>query len=210
MSLPNQEDRDLKNRHKARMQRKKAVVDEKIATAHLQRGLFLIHTGNGKGKSTAAFGLLARALGHGLKAVVVQFIKSRSDTGEEAFFRALPNVANHLSWHVMGDGFTWETQNAEQDKKTAQAAWALVKQALQDPEINLIILDEFTYTLKYQWLEIEEVVAAIQNRPTMQHLVVTGRGAPAGLIEIADTVSEIALVKHAFHNGVQAMPGIEF
>lgn len=194
------------DRHKARMQRKKAVVDQSVAAAHVQRGLFLIHTGNGKGKSTAAFGLLARALGHGMKAVVVQFIKSRSDTGEEAFFKQSANV----TWHVMGDGFTWETQNAEQDKQTAQVAWALVKQALQDPTVNLIILDEFTYTLKYQWLELDEVVSAIQNRPEMQHLVITGRGAPAGLVEIADTVSEIALVKHAFQNGIQAMPGIEF
>lgn len=194
------------DRHKARMQRKKAVVDQSIAAAHVQRGLFLIHTGNGKGKSTAAFGLLARALGHGMKAVVVQFIKSRSDTGEEAFFKQSPNVV----WHVMGDGFTWETQNAEQDQQTAQAAWALVKQSLQDPSVDLIILDEFTYTLKYQWLALDEVIHAIQNRPEMQHLVVTGRGAPAELIAVADTVSEIALVKHAFHNGVQAMPGIEF
>ncbi len=200
----NTQDKD--GRHKARMQRKKAVVDNSIAAAHVQRGLFLIHTGNGKGKSTAAFGLLARALGHGLKAVVVQFIKSRSDTGEEAFFKQSPNV----TWHVMGDGFTWETQNAEQDKQTAEAAWALVKQALQDPAIDLIILDEFTYTLKYGWLALEDVLSAIQQRPAMQHLVVTGRGAPAGLVEIADTVSEIALVKHAFQAGVQAMPGIEF
>jgi cob(I)alamin adenosyltransferase len=188
------------------MQRKKAVVDEKIATASAQRGLFVIHTGNGKGKSTAAFGVLARALGHGMKVVVVQFIKSRSDTGEEAFFKSSPNV----TWHVMGDGFTWETQNAEQDKKTAEAAWAIVKQALSDNTIDVVILDEFTYTLKYQWLGIDEVIATIQNRPGMQHLIATGRGAPPALIEIADTVSEINLVKHAFQAGVQAMPGIEF
>jgi cob(I)alamin adenosyltransferase len=199
-------DTDKNTRHLARMQRKKAVVDEKIATARAQRGLFVIHTGNGKGKSTAAFGVLARALGHGMKAVVVQFIKSRSDTGEEAFFKSSPNV----TWHVMGDGFTWETQNAEQDKKTAEAAWAIVKQALSDNTIDVVILDEFTYTLKYQWLVIDEVISAIQNRPNMQHLIVTGRGAPPALIEIADTVSEINLVKHAFQAGVQAMPGIEF
>lgn len=209
--MQNQEDanlnnRDLKNRHLARMQRKKAVVDSSIAAAHAKRGLFLIHTGNGKGKSTAAFGLLARALGHGMKAVVVQFIKGRSDTGEEAFFKKSPNV----TWHVMGDGFTWETQNAEQDKLSAEIAWALVKKVLLDPSINVVILDEFTYTLKYNWLEIAEVVCAIQNRPAMQHLVITGRGAPAGLIDIADTVSEINLVKHAFQQGVQAMPGVEF
>ncbi len=206
MSASQQETPSQESRHKARMQRKKAVVDSSIAAAHLERGLFLIHTGNGKGKSTAAFGLLARALGHGLQAVVVQFVKSRSDTGEEAFFK----TSSQVTWHVMGDGFTWETQNAEQDAKSAQAAWGLVKQALQDPAIQLVILDEFTYTLKYHWLDLDEVITAIKNRPSMQHLVVTGRGAPAGLIEIADTVSEIGLVKHAFQAGVQAMPGIEF
>jgi cob(I)alamin adenosyltransferase len=197
---------DKNSRHLARMQRKKAVVDEKIAAAHVERGLFLIHTGNGKGKSTAAFGLLARALGHGKKAVVVQFIKGRSDTGEEAFFRG----NSQLTWHVMGDGFTWETQNPEQDKLSAETAWALVKRYLQDSTVDVVILDEFTYTLKYQWLDLDEIITAIKNRPHMQHVVVTGRGAPAGLIEIADTVSEIALVKHAFRSGVQAMPGIEF
>lgn len=188
------------------MQRKKAVVDEHIAAAHAQRGLLLIHTGNGKGKSTAAFGLLARTLGHGLKAAVVQFIKHRSDTGEEAFFKQSP----HVQWHVMGDGFTWETQNAEQDKQTAQAAWKVVLRYLQDPKIDVLILDEFTYTLKYQWLEMDAVLQALKQRPTMQHVVITGRGAPTALIEIADTVSEIGMVKHAFQAGVQAMPGVEF
>lgn len=193
-------------RHLARMQRKKAVVDAQISAAQVSRGLLLIHTGNGKGKSTAAFGLLARALGHGLKAVVVQFIKGRSDTGEEAFFRTSPN----LKWHVMGEGFTWETQDAERDLKTARAAWVLVCTYLQDASIDLIILDEFTYTLKYGWLTIDEVTHALSNRPAMQHVVITGRGAPQALIDIADTVSEINLVKHAYQAGVQAMPGVEF
>lgn len=188
------------------MQRKKAVVDAKIESANIAKGLLLIHTGNGKGKSTAAFGLLARALGHNMKAVVVQFIKGRSDTGEEAFFR---NSSN-LTWHVMGDGFTWETQDAERDMQSARAAWQLVCGYLQDESINLVILDEFTYTLKYQWLTSEEVCAALQARPSMQHVVITGRAAPETLIAIADTVSEINLVKHAFKDGVQAMPGIEW
>lgn len=193
-------------RHLARMQRKKAVVDAGINAAQETRGLLLIHTGNGKGKSTAAFGLLARALGHGMKAVVVQFIKGRSDTGEEAFFRNSEN----LTWHVMGDGFTWETQDAARDLASACTAWDLVCGYLQDASIDLVILDEFTYTLKYGWLTIEEVCAALDTRPAMQHVVITGRGAPEGLIEIADTVSEINLVKHAFKDGVQAMPGIEW
>lgn len=193
-------------RHQARMQRKKAVIDASINAAQTSRGLLLINTGNGKGKSTAAFGLLARSLGHGMKAVVVQFIKGRSDTGEEAFFR---NAAN-LTWHVMGDGFTWETQDAERDLQSARAAWQLVCDYLKDESINLVILDEFTYALKYQWLTNEEVCAALQSRPSMQHVVITGRAAPEALIAIADTVSEINLIKHAFKEGVQAMPGIEW
>ena len=188
------------------MQRKKAVVDAKIESASIAKGLLVIHTGTGKGKSTAAFGTLARALGHGMKAAVVQFIKGRSDTGEEAFFRNIPN----LSWHVMGDGFTWETQDAERDHASARKAWELVCGYLQDETINLLILDEFTYALKYGWLTIEEVTEALHQRPSMQHVIITGRGAPDALIELADTVSEIHLVKHAFSNGVQAMPGIEF
>lgn len=199
-------DTSKESRHLARMQRKKAVVDAQISAAQVSRGLLLIHTGNGKGKSTAAFGLLARALGHGLKAAVVQFIKGRSDTGEEAFFR----TASNLTWHVMGEGFTWETQDAERDQIKARAAWDLVCGYLKDESINLLILDEFTYTLKYGWLSIEEVTAALINRPKMQHVVITGRGAPQGLIDIADTVSEINLVKHAYQTGVQAMPGVEF
>ncbi|MBA3032080.1 MAG: cob(I)yrinic acid a,c-diamide adenosyltransferase [Gammaproteobacteria bacterium] len=192
--------------HKERMQRKKAVVDQKVGAANTARGIFLIHTGNGKGKSSAAFGLLARALGHGMTAAVIQFVKSRSDTGEEAFFRRQPGV----SWHVMGAGFTWETQDAARDAAAAQAAWAVARQALADPAVDLVVLDEFTYALKYRWLEIDAVLAAIAARPPMQHLVVTGRAAPPELIETADTVTEMALVKHAFQAGVQAMPGIEW
>jgi cob(I)alamin adenosyltransferase len=199
-------DSDKNTRHLARMQRKKAVVDAKIESAKTSKGLILIHTGIGKGKSTAAFGLLARALGHGMKAAVVQFVKSRSDSGEEAFFRNAPN----LNWHVMGDGFTWETQNPEQDLATARKAWELVCGYLHDETVNLLILDEFTYALKYGWVTIEEVTAALNSRPAMQHVVITGRAAPPALIELADTVSEANLVKHAFQAGVQAMPGIEW
>jgi cob(I)alamin adenosyltransferase len=192
--------------HRERMQRRKAVVDGRIAAAGGERGVFLIHTGNGKGKSSAAFGLLARALGHGLRATVVQFVKSRSDTGEEAFFRRQPGVV----WHVLGAGFTWETQDADRDAAAAQAAWQAARLALTDPAQNLVILDEFTYALKYHWLELDEVLTAIAARPAGQHLVVTGRGAPAELVAAADTVTEMAAVKHAFQAGIKAMPGIEF
>jgi cob(I)alamin adenosyltransferase len=194
------------SRHVARMQRKKAVVDAQIDAARVSRGLLVIHTGNGKGKSTAAFGLLARALGHSHKAVVIQFIKGRSDTGEEAFFRNHPL----LHWHVMGDGFTWETQDAEHDRLSGRAAWQLATEYLKDPTINLLILDEFTYALKYGWVSMEEVAEALQQRPQMQHVVITGRAAPQALIDLADTVSEAQPIKHAFAAGVQAMPGIEW
>lgn len=192
--------------HRQRMQRKKAVIDARIAAARDARGVFLLYTGNGKGKSSAAFGVLARALGHGMKAVVVQFVKNRSDTGEEAFFRKQPNVR----WHVMGEGFTWETQDAAKDAAAAMAAWAVAKAALADPGVDLVILDEFTYALKYRWLDGDETLAAFRARPARQHLVVTGRAAPPALIEAADTVTEMRLIKHAFQAGIQAMPGIEW
>lgn len=199
-------DSDKNARHAERMVRKKAVVDAKIDAAKVARGLLLVNTGTGKGKSSAAFGVLARALGHGMQAAVIQFIKGRSDTGEEAFFRDHPNVR----WHVMGDGFTWETQDAERDAAAARNAWELVCGYLRDPAIDLVILDEFTYTLKYRWLSMEDITPVLAARPAMQHVIITGRAAPEALIELADTVSEINLVKHAFKAGVQAMPGIEW
>lgn len=193
-------------RHVARMQRKKAVVDQKVGAAATARGVFLVHTGNGKGKSSAACGLVARALGHGMKVTVIQFVKSRSDTGEEAFFRTQSGV----QWYVMGAGFTWETQDAAQDTAAAQAAWTLARAALADPAVGLVVLDEFTYALKYRWLDLDAVLATCAARPAMQHLVVTGRAAPPALIAAADTVTDMTLVKHAFQAGVQAMPGIEW
>ena len=197
---------DKETRHKARMQRKKDVVDTSIAQAEEERGLLLINTGNGKGKSSAAFGVLARALGHGMQCAVVQFIKNRSDTGEEAFFSRQEGV----HWHVMGDGFTWETQDNTKDMQTARAAWEQVCTYLRDESIGLVILDEFTYVLKYGWLSLDEVLPILDARPAMQHVIITGRAAPEGLIEVADTVTDMTLLKHAFQAGVKAMPGIEW
>ncbi len=199
-----EQDRD--SRHNERMARKKAVVDEKIATAQTERGVLLVNTGNGKGKSSAGFGLVARALGHGMKVGVVQFIKGRSDTGEEAFFRNQPGV----SWHVMGEGFTWETQDRARDVATANAAWAVARGLLQDPSVGLVVLDELNIALKYRYLEADAVVADLLARPTMQHVVVTGRGAPPELVEAADTVTDMTPVKHAFAAGIKAMPGMEW
>lgn len=199
---------DTKNSpaHTARMQRKKQIIDEKIAEASDERGLLLVNTGIGKGKSSAAFGVLARALGHGFRAGVVQYVKSRTDTGEEGFFRRQPDV----EWHVMGEGFTWETQDKEKDAQAAQAAWRQSRLFLTDPTIRLVILDELTYAFKYGWLELDEVLADLAARPPMQHVIITGRAAPEKLIAAADTVTDMNLVKHAFKAGVKAMPGVEF
>ena len=194
-------------RHKARMQRKKAVVDEKIAEAQDEYGLLLVHTGNGKGKSSSAFGMVARALGHGIKVGVVQFIKGAASTGEERFFRRFPD---EVRYHVMGEGFTWETQDRQRDIARAKEAWNVAAQLLADPEIGLVVLDELSIALKYGYLELDPVLADIESRPLLQHVVVTGRGAPPGLIEVADTVTEMSLVKHAFKAGVKAQKGIEY
>ncbi|TYP61669.1 cob(I)yrinic acid a,c-diamide adenosyltransferase [Stutzerimonas stutzeri] len=194
-------------RHKARMQRKKAVVDEKIAEAQDEYGLLLVHTGNGKGKSSSAFGMVARALGHGIKVGVVQFIKGAASTGEESFFRRFPD---EVRYYVMGEGFTWETQDRRRDIAKAKEAWNVAAQLLADPAIGLVVLDELNIALKYGYLELDPVLADIEARPLLQHVVVTGRGAPPGLIEAADTVTEMSLVKHAFKAGVKAQKGIEF
>ena len=197
---------DSKNaRHAARMARKKALIDAAIAGATDEHGLLLVITGNGKGKSTSAFGMVARALGHGMKVGVVQFIKNRTDTGEEAFLGRQPGV----EWHVTGDGFTWDTQNREQDIATAERGWAIAARMLADPAYQLVVLDELTYLLSYGYLDNDTVLDALAQRPPMQHVIVTGRGAPDALVELADTVSVIADEKHAFRAGVKAQPGID-
>lgn len=193
------------NRHQARMARKKELIDANIARAGDERGLLIVLTGNGKGKSTSAFGMVARALGHGMKVGVAQFIKSRTDTGEEAFFRRQPGV----EWHVLGDGFTWDTQDREQDIATARRGWEVAQRMLADPSFGLVVLDELTYLLSYGYLEQDAVLDAIAARPSMQHVVVTGRGAPQALVDLADTVSEIADRKHAYRAGVKAQKGVD-
>lgn len=193
-------------RHIERMKRKKEVVDQKVAAASESRGVLLVNTGNGKGKSSAAFGVAARALGHGMKVAVVQFVKSRTDTGEEAVLGRVPGIR----WHVMGEGFTWETQDPGRDAAAARAAWEVALGYLRDSATGLVVLDEMTYAFKYQWLPLAEVLAAFAARPPMQHVIVTGRAAPDDLIAAADTVTEMTLVKHAFKAGIKAMPGMEF
>ena len=196
---------DQQQSHRQRMQRKKQVIDATIARADRDQGLLLVLTGSGKGKSSSAFGMVARALGHGMRVGVAQFIKGRRDTGEEGFFGRQTDVV----WHVLGEGFTWETQNLERDTATAQRGWDTVKQMLNDPSLDLIVLDELTYPLTYGWLDINVVLADLNARPAMQHVVITGRNAPKPLCEAADTVSEIRDVKHAFRDGIRAQKGID-
>lgn len=198
-------DSERAQRHRNRMQRKKEVVDAAITRADREQGLLLVLTGNGKGKSSSAFGMMARALGHGMRVGVAQFIKGRSDTGEEAFFRTQDNVI----WHVLGEGFTWDTQNLERDTETAQRGWAIVQTMLRDPSLDLIILDELTYPLKFGWLDLTTVLNDLKHRPPMQHVVITGRGAPDALCGAADTVTEMTDIKHAFRAGIQAQKGID-
>ncbi len=193
-------------RHLARMLRKKAVMDERIASAPNECGLLLVLTGNGKGKSSSAFGMLARAMGHGMQCGVVQFIKGRNATGEELFFRRFPE---QVRYHVMGEGFTWETQDRQRDIAAAEAAWVVTQELLRDPEIGLVVLDELNIALKHGYLDLEQVLSDLQARPPMQHVVVTGRGAKQELIDFSDTVSEIGVVKHAFQAGIKAQKGIE-
>ncbi|TXF12306.1 cob(I)yrinic acid a,c-diamide adenosyltransferase [Pelomicrobium methylotrophicum] len=187
------------------MARKKAVVDAKIASARDDRGVIVVATGNGKGKSSSGFGMVARALGHGMRVGIVQFVKGRIATGEEAFFRRFPEV----DYHVMGEGYTWETQDRERDTRAARAAWEKARAMLEDASYQLVLLDELNIVLKHGYLSVEEVIAALKARPPLQHVVITGRAAKPALIAVADTVTEMRSVKHAFEAGVRAQKGIE-
>lgn len=199
-------DPGLDDRHRQRMQRKKAIVDAKIESAQAEGGLILVHTGNGKGKSSSAFGMVARALGHGMKVGVVQFIKGAMPTGEELFFRRFPE---EVRFHAMGEGYTWNTQDRERDVAKAQAAWALAREMLADESLGLLVFDEINIALKYRYLDVQQVIADLHQRPPMQHVVLTGRAAPPELIEVAHTVTEMGLVKHAFKQGFRAQRGVE-
>ena len=193
-------------RHKRAMQRKKEHIDGRIAGATIDKGLLVILTGNGKGKSSSAFGMLARSVGHGLKCGVVQFIKGKWDCGEQKLFQDNPLV----DFHVMATGFTWETQDREADIAAALATWKHAAELLSDPAFDVVVLDELTYMLTYGYLDKEMVLQALESRPSSQHVIVTGRNASKELIEIADTVSEVGETKHAFYDGVKVQKGIDY
>ena len=192
--------------HQSRMAKRKAVVDAKIAKATEERGVLILLKGNGKGKSSSAFGTLARSVGHGQRAAVIQFVKGRMETGEYKFFRDHPLI----DWHGMGHGFTWETQDKNRDIEAAQKAWAVAEQLLQNPDLNMLVFDELSYMLKYQYLDVEPIVTALQNRPKHQNVIITGRTMAVPLQDIADTISVVQDERHAFRLGVKAQQGIEF
>ncbi|QUX94979.1 cob(I)yrinic acid a,c-diamide adenosyltransferase [Marinomonas sp. CT5] len=203
-SKEQKDDQAVKN--EARLLKKKAVVDQRIAAATEERGVTILLTGNGKGKSSSAFGTMARALGHGQKCAVIQFIKGRKATGEQLFFGSHPMV----DFHVMGHGFTWETRDPELEKEAAEQAWALAKQMLADPSVHFVLLDEITYMYKYGYLNEDDLIAALAARPPHQNVMMTGRTAPRVLLDSVDTHSKIGNERHAFANGVKAQAGIEW
>ena len=199
---------DADARHKTKMAARKAVQDAEVASKTITRkGLLIVHTGPGKGKSTAAFGLALRALGHGWRVGVVQFIKGAWETGERKALERFPDL---VEWHTMGEGFTWETQDRARDVAAPQAAWVKVQALMADPAIRLLVLDELNIALRYDYLPLGEVVAALAARRSDLNIIVTGRNAKPELIAAADLVTEMGLVKHHFASGVKAQPGIEF
>jgi cob(I)alamin adenosyltransferase len=193
-------------RHKKAMQRKKEHIDGRIAAATIDKGLLVVLTGNGKGKSTSAFGMLARSVGHGLRCGVIQFIKGQWECGEQMLFADNPLV----EFHVMNTGFTWETQDRDSDIAAAEKTWAHGATMMTNPDFDVVILDELTYMLTYGYLDKEMVLSALENRPQGQHVVITGRSAAKELIELADTVTELGENKHAFYDGVKVQKGIDY
>ena len=195
----------MENSYKKRMQRKKEHIDSRIEEANIDKGIVVLLTGNGKGKSSSAMGMICRALGYEMKVALVRFLKGEQQTGEDLFLDSNPNV---VSAH-MESGFTWNTQDQELDKKRAGETWLEAEKFLTDPEINLVVLDEITYMINYNYLDEKLILKALSNRPEGQHVVITGRAASDGIIEASDTVSEVKDVKHAFRANIRAQKGID-
>ena len=193
------------NNYKKRMQRKKEYIDSRIDEANIDKGIIVLLTGNGKGKSSSAMGMICRALGYDMKVALVRYLKGDQQTGEDLF---LENHSNIVSAH-MESGFTWDTQDKEEDKNKATKTWYEAKKFLSNPEISLVVLDEITYMINYKYLNETDVLEALQNRPKDQHVVITGRAASQGLIDASDTVSEVEDIKHAFRANIRAQKGID-
>ncbi|MEL6604436.1 MAG: cob(I)yrinic acid a,c-diamide adenosyltransferase [Cyanobacteria bacterium J06614_10] len=194
--------------YKRKMERRKEVQEQRLAERNVEKGLIIVNTGNGKGKTTAALGIVLRSLGHGFKVAIVQFIKGGWEPAEKA---ALSHWPEQLAFHAMGEGFTWETQDRDRDIQTAQAAWERALTYLRDPAYKTVLLDEVNIALKLGYLSVEQVLAGLEEKPEMSHVILTGRGAPQALIDRADLVTEMTLVKHPFkEQGVKAQAGVEF
>jgi cob(I)alamin adenosyltransferase len=195
------------DKHKEKMQKRKAAQDKKMAGKTAAKGLLIVHTGTGKGKSTAAFGMVMRAIAHGQKVGIVQFIKGAWQSGERDVLEKFPE---QVEIHAMGEGFTWETQDRERDITAAEAAWSQAKRLLADPEIKMVVLDELNIVLRYDYLALDAVLEVLAKRPDGQHAVITGRNAKPELIEQADLVTEMTLIKHPFRAGIKAQAGVEY
>jgi cob(I)alamin adenosyltransferase len=196
-------------RHASKMARKKAARDRMMATKHGEKGLIIVHTGAGKGKSSSAFGMIVRCVAHGLPCAVVQFIKGAWDTGERRLLTG--HFGDLCQFHAMGEGFTWETQDRARDIAAAKAGWEKAKELIADPTLRMVVLDEINIALRYEYLDIGEVVRFLKDsKPPMTHVVLTGRNAAQELIDAADLVTEMTLVKHPFRSGIKAQPGVEF
>jgi cob(I)alamin adenosyltransferase len=193
--------------HKNKMQKLKENIDASIESASLERGVCILLTGNGKGKTSSAFGMVMRALGYGYKVAVVQFIKGEQLSGEELYLR---DQCPQVKFYQMGTGFTWDTQDRSADIAAAEKTWAVAEQALADEQYDLVVLDELTYMLSFKYLDKEQVLKALKNRPYEQSLIVTGRGGGSELAELADTVSEVKEIKHAYNEGIMARKGVDF
>ncbi len=206
-SKDNMTEDELNARHAEKMAKKKAARDKILATKTIEKGLVIVHTGKGKGKSTAAMGLAVRAIGNGMKVGLVQFVKGKWETGERKVLEAFPDLC---VMKAMGEGFSWETQDRARDIAAARQAWDAAKEMINDPSYKMVILDELNIVLRYENLPLDEVIETLQNKPEMLHVAVTGRNAKDELIEIADLVTEMTQVKHPFRSGVKAQVGIEF
>ena len=205
--LKNLSEDELNARHAEKMKKKKAARDKIIATKTIEKGLVIVHTGKGKGKSTAAFGMIFRAIGNGMRVGIVQFVKGKWGTGERKVLEAFPD---QVEMATMGEGFTWETQDRARDIAAARAAWEKAKAMIADPDLQMVLLDELNIVLRYDYLPIEEVIETLKAKPEMKHVIITGRNARDELVDLADLVTDMTMIKHPFRAGVKAQLGVEF
>ncbi len=206
-TLENMSEEQLNERHADKMKKKKAARDKIIATKTIEKGLTIVHTGKGKGKSTAAFGMVFRALGNDMKVGVIQFVKGKWGTGERVI---LEKMGDQVTMSSMGEGFTWETQDRQRDIDAARIAWDKAKELIMDDEHQMVLCDELNIVLRYDYLPIEEIIEVLKNKPEMKHVIITGRNAKEELIDFADLVTDMTMIKHPFRGGVKAQVGIEF